>query len=77
MYDEANTEANTKEDDMIARFGLLASLLALVLMIAGCIVHTPGRVHHRGSTVRSCAPGYYWDGHRCRHRGRRHHHRRY
>lgn len=64
---------------MILRLGLLASLLALVLMFAGCIVRTPGPVHHRGRAVRSCAPGHYWDGYRCRHRGRGHHrhHRHY
>lgn len=43
--------------------------LALVLPLGGCIIHTDSspRSAKRGSR---CHPSQYWDGHRCRHKGK-------
>lgn len=44
---------------------------------AGCIVHTKDRPHHSSSAKRSkrkpgktCRPSHYWDGNKCRHKGK-------
>lgn len=69
---------------------LLVALLlgGLGVTTPGCLVrtrsHSHGHVHrdhgHRHKRVR-CSPNEYWDGHRCRHKGRGHgarkHDRRY
>jgi hypothetical protein len=69
------------------RLGLLAVFLGLLTMVlGGCIVRHRGPRHghrhyrsrpvkHRGHHKikrRSCARSHYWDGRRCRHRGRGH-----
>jgi hypothetical protein len=60
----------------------LLFVVAALFVFSGCIVHHPRRHHrHRHYRVKShkrrhhprrarCAPSHYWDGHRCRHRGR-------
>ncbi|HLU66832.1 MAG TPA: hypothetical protein VKZ63_11175 [Kofleriaceae bacterium] len=56
-----------------------AALVALLftLSLSGCIVHTRDGHGHRGRsrskvTKRGCHPSQYWDGHRCRHKGKGH-----
>lgn len=60
---------------------LVAMLLGgLGITTPGCIVRTHGNSRHghvqrgHGHQPRraGCAPSHYWDGHRCRHKGRGH-----
>ncbi len=50
------------------------------LLLGGCIVHTHDHTHSRGHPVyvkngkhkRGCHPSEYWDGSKCRHKGKGH-----
>ena len=82
---------------MARRLGLVAGVLALLLMVwGGCIVRTPGhhprhrhyrskphkvkhkrhkrhkRHKHKVRARQNCPSSHYWDGARCRHRGKGH-----
>lgn len=51
---------------------LVIAFIMVALCLGGCVVHT-----HRGrsrAAVKSkkCAPSHYWDGHKCRHKGKGH-----
>lgn len=50
---------------------LLAILIVAGLAIpsAGCIVQTRPSRHSRASKAK-CAPSHYWDGAKCRHKGK-------
>ena len=49
---------------------------ALSLVLSGCIVHTRDRAprrshqHVKAKKGRDCRPSHYWDGHKCRHKGK-------
>jgi len=67
---------------MSPRLWRALAIALIALFFAGCIVHTRDRrpVHHRGHAVKHkkrrkghrahCAPSHYWDGSKCRHKGR-------
>ena len=63
----------------------MRKLLLVVLLLGGLGITTPGCIvrthnHSRHGHVkrgghghrRACAPSHYWDGYRCRHKGRGH-----
>lgn len=38
---------------------------------SSCIIHTPGHGHRRHAVkAKKCKPGHYWDGEKCRHKGK-------
>lgn len=65
------------------RMLIIALFACFGLITSGCIVHGHGhghrprhRHHHKAKPHRNhhkhCAPSHYWDGHKCRHKGRGH-----
>lgn len=47
--------------------------LSAFLGFAGssCIIHTPRHGHKRHAVkAKKCKPSHYWDGHKCRHKGK-------
>lgn len=53
----------------------LVTAVALALTSSACIVTSRGHHHHgRGSHASraKCHPSQYWDGHKCRHKGKGH-----
>lgn len=67
-------------------FTLLAAVFTLSTL-GGCLVRTTPRHHHhhghghgQARARPACEPSHYWDGHKCRHKGkgrgaRKHDHR--
>jgi hypothetical protein len=56
---------------------LLATfVLGTVLLASGCVIHRGHPVRSRSQAVvvrqPSCHPSQYWDGHKCRHKGKGH-----
>ena len=54
--------------------GLLGTTV-IALSLSGCFVHTRDRGHGHGrhaSKSRGCHPSQYWDGNKCRHKGKGH-----
>ena len=47
----------------------------LSLSVSGCIITT--RPGHKRRAVKSCHPSEYWDGHRCRHKGKKKGHKKH
>jgi hypothetical protein len=54
-------------------------ILAFVssLLLGGCLVHTRDHHHHgrhghakKHKHKKGCHPSQYWDGHKCRHKGK-------
>ena len=55
----------------------LVGVTVLPLMLSGCIFTSRDRGHHHGhgrhaSKSRGCHPSQYWDGNKCRHKGKGH-----
>jgi hypothetical protein len=59
---------------MVHKLIPFALIVALMWALGGCIVHTQDGRGSRHRSVRrpSCHPSQYWDGERCRHKGRGH-----
>jgi hypothetical protein len=53
-----------------------AVVLAFALGSSACVVHRhhshPVRSHRHAITQPTCKPSQYWDGHKCRHKGKGH-----
>jgi hypothetical protein len=51
--------------------GLLLSVFTTVTL-SGCLVHTRDHKHRNARHSHSCHPSQYWDGHKCKHKGKGH-----
>lgn len=53
-------------------FLILATFAVLGFLSSSCIIHTPRHGHKRQAVKKSkkCKPSHYWDGHKCRHKGK-------
>lgn len=71
-------QAHRLQPDPAMRTKLLTVIAAMGLSLAlsGCLVHTHDRPSRSRSAVKSkrggCKPSQYWDGHKCRHKGKGH-----
>jgi hypothetical protein len=46
-------------------------VLAISVALSGCLITTsPRHGHKRHKASKRCHPSEYWDGHRCRHKGK-------
>jgi len=55
------------------RLAAIASAAFLAATLAGCIVATgPGHSRHAVRHGHRCHPSHYWDGHKCKHKGKGH-----
>jgi hypothetical protein len=56
---------------MMKRLVVIAVALAFLAPAGGCIIRTqPNHSHHTVKAKPKCKPSQYWDGHRCRHKGK-------
>ena len=74
-----HTNSNTTKEPMRKLILVVMLLGGLGITTPGCVVRTHGHSRHghvhrgdRHQHRRSCAPSHYWDGHKCRHKGRGH-----
>lgn len=53
-------------------FFLLAVFAFLGFLSSSCILHTPGtkRQAIKAKKSKKCKPSHYWDGKKCRHKGK-------
>jgi len=51
----------------------LVVALGFALTSSACLVTSrPHHNHHSAKSSRGCHPSQYWDGHKCRHKGKGH-----
>jgi hypothetical protein len=61
-------------DPMLSRIPIFLVAALFLLSLSSCIVHTNdrGRSQHRASKAKKCHPSQYWDGNKCKHKGKGH-----
>ena len=54
------------------RLAVALAFSVLALSLGGCVVRTHPHRHSHAVKTRGCHPSQYWDGHKCRHKGKGH-----
>lgn len=57
---------------MMRRLLVTTVLGAFLVSLGGCVVHTRPARHSSASRAPQCKPSQYWDGKKCRHKGKGH-----